>query len=500
MSSDGMEPGPIWNDPPKANWEQSAPPPDGADPAQSAGQGALQFYKQDEDFHFNTPSPLDPAEDEDEAAALEPAATPVETIKRIIQGAVLFLAPLLFAGLTSLFVLPLVAKGQAYIGPEGFSVVAVSIILIAIGQMAAVYFAGANNGLWALATVGGFCLFVVVGCFTLFGPTFGIVLLLILAAVLVWLVRAYFHPVPEGYVDVVYSFSKYSRTLYPGFNILLPWEKIHQQLNVAETQWTTPLQQVQLSPTQDVLLRGSISYQLLPEDAHLAVTQVKQWEENLQEYFIQSIQSIATTFVPDDFIPWQEGLRPAQKSNQKNNSNVRWEHINNYLFQEMSDKVALWGVQIHWVRIRDVMLAPHGTQLVDTAEHTTAPVDHDQTTVASIAPARAENGGQKEAAKPLLVQTPAQPPRILREEVLIKAYKEVQQGHITDPETIRGIAANFEAVSRDPQANQMVTFDAARAALNLYEQAQQYEDQQAPKVKQEQRARRSSDDNRMGGG
>ncbi|HLZ55430.1 MAG TPA: SPFH domain-containing protein [Ktedonosporobacter sp.] len=499
MSSDGKEPGPIRKGPPKAGWDDPAIHPEEDDPAQPVSQDALLLYEQEEDPHFHTPSPI---EEDDQAA--DPASTPFEIFKRIAQYAVLILAPLLFAGLTSLFVLPLVANHQASISPEGFWLVAISIMVIAIGQIAAVYFAGANNGLWALATIGGFCLFLVVGCFTIFGPLWGILLLILLTSAMVWLTRSYFHPVPEGYVDVVYAFSKYSRTLYPGFNMLLPWEKVNQQLNVTETQWTTPLQQVQLSPSQDVLLRGSISYQLLPEDAHLAVTQVKQWEESLQECFIQCIQSIATTFVPDDFIPWQDSLHPtpARKESQNTNSSVRWEHINHYLLQEMSDKVALWGVQIHWVRIRDVMLAPHGARFVDTGEHATS-FDPNQTTAVSPInqSAKGENSGGQNAVKPLLVQTPAQAPKIFSEDVLKKAYKEVQQGNVTDPDTIRDLAAQFEAISRDPKANQMVTFDAARAALNLYEQAQRNEEEQAPsKIKQEQRVRRSNDDNRMGGG
>ena len=45
------------------------------------------------------------------------------------------------------------------------------------------------------------------------------------------------------------------------------------------------------------------------------------------------------------------------------------------------------------------------------------------------------------------------------------------------PDTIRAIAEKFDSIARDPQASQSVHFDAARAALNLYQQAQKYEEQ-----------------------
>ena len=65
--------------------------------------------------------------------------------------------------------------------------------------------------------------------------------------------------------------------------------------------------------------------------------------------------------------------------------------------------------------------------------------------------------------------------KILKEEVLVKAYKDVREGKITDPLAIREIAANFHEIASDPQVREMLSFDAERAAQNLYEQANRYE-------------------------
>lgn len=60
---------------------------------------------------------------------------------------------------------------------------------------------------------------------------------------------------------------------------------------------------------------------------------------------------------------------------------------------------------------------------------------------------------------------------------LIAAYNSVRNGMITDPTTIRKLAARFDAIANDAEASAAAEFDAARAALNLYVQAQLIEDQ-----------------------
>ena len=139
---------------------------------------------------------------------------------------------------------------------------------------------------------------------------------------------------------------------------------------------------------------------------------------------------------------------------------------------------------IHKAYIRDVSLAPHGVTIIDT-DPIEPNVGEKVAQKASLPDARgsatsaAPTVESPQPAHPVqLAQTtsvPSTPPEtpsiLLKEEVLSKAYKEVQSGKITDSQTIREIAAKFEAIARDPRANQSVPFDAERAAYNLYEQA-----------------------------
>jgi hypothetical protein len=413
------------------------------------------------------------------------------------------LIPLILAGLTSIIVLPPIVDNYVRVPYESFWLVITLIIVVAtIASIVALYYSNENKG-WRFASItGSIFLFALIASFALAGPATGFVILIALIVLAALLARRYFLPVPEDFVDIVYAFGKYDRTLYAGPNILLPWEKVKYELKISEKQWLCPLQRVQLSPNEDVLLRALVSYQLYAKDAYLAVTRADNWEKQFQDTFITEVQTIGTMFVPDDFISWPEGLHTPSSTEANTNSLARREQVNNYLYRRISARAERWGILVHWVGIRDVMIAPHGAEidtealltppaLSDTPEQTqvttqsTATLKPASTMVASAAqksdeavhPQKVPTPPKLSESAPSIEQLPpASPPKVLKEEILIKAYKEVQDGKVTDPLAIREIAANFRAVASDPQASEMVSFDAERAAQNLYEQANKYEE------------------------
>ncbi|GAC1461243.1 MAG: hypothetical protein PVSMB2_23070 [Ktedonobacteraceae bacterium] len=457
----------------------------------------------------------DPSEDENAGKAI---SARTELMNQIGYYSSFVLAPLLFAGLTSLIVLPLVANGHAKLPPQTLIPLAIVILAIALAQGIAIYYAGTTNGLWAIYTAVGFFLFMLVGCFALFGLIVGIVVLLIFIGLSIFLAQRYIHPVAEEYADIVRSFGKYKRTLYPGFNILLPWEQISHHLSTAETTWKTPIQHVQMTRDEDVVLRGSMSYQLLPEDAHLA-TSVKNWEESLQDNFIASLQAVAKTFTPEDFIAWPKGMytRPTHGSViPLSEGEARWEQVNGLVLQRVQNRAMDWGVLIKEVRLYDISLAPHGHSLQD---ETTAPIV--QRNVDAAVP-RQPTPQPQQAPQPIVAQ-PQQPrpsapiqqsvastqvPKGLKEETLRKAYTEVKNGNIKEAETIRNLAAQFDAVAHDPELNKSFTFDAGRAALNLYAEADRRQEEEeanagtlfTDETKVDWPRRRATDENLMGGG
>ncbi len=538
MSSDRKDPGSTWQGPttPPTTWNQksdSVPEPEEtSSPIDYSHAGTVQQG-------MAAPASTAPTSAEQQAAIQDadaPATTtfmPFELLKQFGQQfgqyIALIIVPLLFGGLTCLFVLPAIASRHASLPPDSFWPILLIIIAITIAQGVVVYYAGTDNGMWVLGTIGGLCLFLLVGCFAIYGPLPGVVLLIALVAGSIMLVRRSLHMVPNGFVDIAFSQKKYSRTLYPGINILLPWEQIHAQLNVEEVQWLCPAQVIQLSPDDDVMLRAVISYQLVQEDAHLAITQVRNWEESLRMLFTTTLQHVATVFKKEDFLPWAQ-LESATHTKEPGDDAFmggfeRRQAINSFLFRQIRDRVALWGIQVNWVSIRDINMEAHGAVVINprppVAQPASQPSQVQQAPVAAeeVVESASKRPAQETVTQAKTVQTDKAPkqterpapapapasatPRQLNEELLKQAYKEVQNGKVTDPETIRNIATRFEAVANDPEASQMVSFDAARAALNLYEQARRYEEQFTSYNDDTQHdwiVRRPTDENLMAGG
>ncbi len=415
---------------------------------------------EDEDLDFAADQSFD-----DEAASSD--ITPSLATSALSRGEVLkqiglqispILIPLLLGILTCLCTLPFVLNGHAYVSYSHFWPIGIIIIALAILQGMGLYYAGSNNGYWILTIAGGFCLFLLVGCFTLFGSLPSVILLLILLALGILGIRTSLRPVTEGTVGIVTSSGKYSRTLLPGLNFLLPWEKIEVTVNTREVQWQCPEQKLSISREEDVYLHATISYQLEPEDAHIAALEVEKWEDSLHEAFKAALQNVATGLTPDDFYVWTKGFRSRQHVYNQSpaNETPRWDRINAMLYQRMSDRVAQWGVQINWVQVYDILLVPRIDPRQDTGNPSLQSTGQPPAGPATTA-----------SAKELKPMNPAQ---------LINAYNSVKKGTITDPTTIQQIAARFSAIASDPEQSQKVEFDAGRAASNLYAKAKQIED------------------------
>lgn len=420
------------------------------------------------------------------------------------------LAPLLFGGVTFLFILPFVLNNRAYLStsgslPTGLIILAVGLVLLvfALGQGIMLYYAGTNDVLWSLGMICGFSLFLLTGCFAIFGPLPSIILLAVLLLLGFLFARLYIRPTPEGQVDIVEAFGKHSRTLFPGLNFVAPWEKIVYKLDTREKVWSCPMQKVPVSRSEEVQLAATITYQLLPEDAHLAALYVSNWEKSLQELFVATIQAVVGELSPEDFIAWTQTPHSRHAAGSPNNGG-RWDRINTILVQRMQDQVAHWGVQIDEVHIRDVALVPHIPLMAEANPPASAQPVHAGVarSPAQVAPAQLNQAQahpkkaqptipekahlaqvQSRKPEPPPAPAPAPPPAgiptpaISKVDMLKDAYEAVRTERITDPITIREIAAHFESIANDPEESHDVDFDAARAARTLLERAALIEEQ-----------------------
>jgi regulator of protease activity HflC (stomatin/prohibitin superfamily) len=388
------------------------------------------------------------------------------------------LVPLPFAILVFLFSLPFVSRVQ--IVP-----LAVLLIALAVMQGTLLYYAGSNDTYWILWLIIGYALFVVVGTMFIFGLAAGLILFIALLFIATFMGRRLIRQVPEGYADIVLMSGKYARTLYPGFNLKMPWEKVSKRLSTKEISWTCPEQIIKISRDQDVKLVATISYQLMPEDAHIAALEVDNWEESLKKQFMGTLLSVINELEPADFLNWPQGSHgrtSLDKGSIDAATITRWDRINDLLASRIQDKVAKWGIQINFVRIQDITPIPHLVSMGNPPARMTArPVDAGITRGANPQPAQPQQ--EQVMAKTIenqqgSMQPQTQQPQVasaasgsINIDMLINAYEAVRSGLVKDPKTIRDYARHFEDVANDPSIN----FDAARAAQNLYQRAMMYE-------------------------
>ncbi len=401
--------------------------------------------------------------------------------------------PLLFGGCTCLIVLPLIALQRTVAPISALWPITFVIIVIAVALGFALYKAGTNTNLWMVSTIGGFFLFVLLGCFVIFGLLPGLILLALLAVLGILLARRAIHPVPDGYVELVSSLGKYSHLLSSGFNILWPWEKVTNQINIQEKKWTCPVQRVPLSstrniasPRREIMISASISYQLLPEGARLVVTEGQNWEQRLQQRFQELIGNIPVSLSVDDVLAWQHATSLHSASNLVHHTDW-WNYTCDDVLQQVQETVIQWCVQVNAVHIDELTLVRH--RAPGAAEPTGAGAETARDTKGTVFPAamgearpstRWSVGPSPEAQKRATAWLQSMKDK---EEIafaaLEKAYKAVQDGTVTLPDAIRDLADKFDAVARDPQKSKAFKYDAARGARSLYQRAQEYEDLEA---------------------
>ncbi len=393
------------------------------------------------------------------------------------------LVPLPFAILIFLFTLPFALRGLAFLPLLPLGVLLIALVVM---QGTLLYYAGTNDTYWTLFVIIGYALFLVVGTLAIFGLGASLVLLFIFLIAGTFLARRSIRQVPEGSVDIVLMYGKYARTLYPGPNLKMPWEKVSSRVTTKEISWTCPQQVVKISRDQEVKLVATISYQLLPEDAHIAALNVDNWEASLQKQFVSTTQSVINELTPADFVNWPQGTyaRTSLDINSIDAATItRWDRINNTLASRVQDKVAVWGVQVNYVRIQDITLIPLAPSINPVASMTARPAPVDMGTTrggyppagqpqqAQVVLKAVENQPGAMPAQPRPAPAPASTAYI---ETLTESYDAVRAGRLRDPHLIRDLAARFEALANDPS----VKFDPIRAAQNLYNRAWTYENEE----------------------
>ena len=140
--------------------------------------------------------------------------------------------------------------------------------------------------------------------------------------------------VPQGYAYTVESFGKYTRTLTPGLNILIPFvERIGRRLNMMEQVLDIPTQEVITRDNASVAADGVAFYQVL--DAAAAAYEVSGLENAILNLVMTNLRSVMGSMDLDDLLSNRDAIseRILRVADQAANS---------------------WGIKITRIEIKDI--------------------------------------------------------------------------------------------------------------------------------------------------
>ncbi|HEU0000816.1 MAG TPA: SPFH domain-containing protein [Ktedonobacteraceae bacterium] len=429
-----------------------------------------------------SPPPVDTSALVDEEEWVKPPLFSRDSLFQLARQLSPVLVPLPFALLIFLFTLPSDLKSSPHIPVVILALVLLALVVI---QGTFLYYAGSNDSLWTLYTVLGYVAFLLVGAFAIFGLGGALLLFIVLLVIGFILGGRAIRQVPEGHADLVFSFSSYQRTLFPGLNFILPWEKIQGRLNTQETTWTSPAVRVNISRDQDVEIVATLTYQLVPEDAHMAILNMKNWEETLHQHFIGTMKSMVKELSPSDFVAWSHHVNDRAAGIEVDpfidaTTMTRWDRFNVMLKRRLQDQMAMRGILVNLVHIQDITVIPHLAPVsspppgMQSRPAEAAPVDTGVARGASQAPRPAASYpvAAPTAAPAPLPPVSLPPPKPDVFDAMIDMYNSVREGRVTDTTVILDLAARFNAIASHPEISQQFNWDSARAANNLYQRAQ----------------------------
>jgi SPFH domain / Band 7 family len=470
LEQDNSRASSSWSDPGTVSWD--------ADPLLMQLDDPSTPPLQDDEFD---PSPVDTTIAADDEEWVKPSLFSRDSLRQLARQLSPVLVPLPFALLIFLFSLPADLRSQPHIPVVLLAIVLLALVVI---QGTALYYAGSNDSLWTLYTVLGYAVFLLVGAFAIFGMGGALLLFVILLLVSIIVGGRAIRQVPEGHVDLVFSFGAYQRTLFPGLNFILPWEKVQNRLNTQETTWTSPVVRVNISRDQDVEIVATLTYQLVPEDAHIAMLNMQDWQETLRQHFIGTLKSMVKELSPADYVAWSHHVNDHAADIEVETfmdpaAMTRWDRLNTMLRSRLQDQLAMRGIMVNLVHFQDITLIPHLAPVSSPPPGLQSRAA--EAALADTGAARSGNPTPRPAASPVAAPAPrppvsSPPPKPEVFNAMIDMYNSVREGRVTDIKVILDLAARFEAIADHPEASQQFNYDSERAAYNLRQRARVLKD------------------------